>query len=429
MNDPDDASNPLQGLLGDLLKVIGSAPGGATPWLDAARTLAQGVATDNQPEANGDPLERIKLEELSRVAELHVANATGLHVGSGEHPPTFVPVGRGAWAMAALEAYKPILARMVDAQKDATGAAGSAMPGGFDLDAMGAGGLEGLLGQFAVTMGPVLMGMQFGSAAGHLAQRAIGQYSLPLPWNRSDQLLIVPANIATFASDWSLPLEEMQLWVCIRELTMHAVLSRPGVAEAIDSMLADATAQTATAMRGLTDQLGGSMDDPEAIQQLMSDPESLFADMLTPEQQSVSKSLTALTTTICAYVDHITVGIAQSLTGSPGALREAWYRYRTEDAKGEQAFIGLFGLDLGKTQVDRGANFIKGVVDRAGEDSLARLWSDDRNLPTPAEVDAPGLWLERIDLPGSGEDMSDLDRWASSDHEDEGPVDPSEPLD
>ena len=36
----------------------------------------------------------------------------------------------------------------------------------------------------------------------------------------------------------------------------------------------------------------------------------------------------------------------------------------------------------------------------APEEGLARLWSDERNLPTPAELDAPGLWLARIDLPG-----------------------------
>ena len=39
------------------------------------------------------------------------------------------------------------------------------------------------------------------------------------------------------------------------------------------------------------------------------------------------------------------------------------------------------------------------MVERAGEEGLARLWESDRTLPTPAEVDAPGLWLERIDLP------------------------------
>ena len=59
----------------------------------------------------------------------------------------------------------------------------------------------------------------------------------------------------------------------------------------------------------------------------------------------------------------------------------------------------LFGLDLDQAQVDRGRAFVAGVVERAGEEGLGRLWSPARNLPTPAEVDAPGLWLERIALP------------------------------
>ena len=43
-----DPDNPMGGLLGDLLKVIGSAPGGGDTWFDAARTLAHGVATDGR---------------------------------------------------------------------------------------------------------------------------------------------------------------------------------------------------------------------------------------------------------------------------------------------------------------------------------------------------------------------------------------------
>ena len=49
--------------------------------------------------------------------------------------------------------------------------------------------------------------------------------------------------------------------------------------------------------------------------------------------------------------------------------------------------------------VDRGSTFISGVLDRADEVTLARLWNDPKALPTPNEVDAPGLWLARIDLP------------------------------
>jgi uncharacterized protein (DUF2342 family) len=42
---------------------------------------------------------------------------------------------------------------------------------------------------------------------------------------------------------------------------------------------------------------------------------------------------------------------------------------------------------------------VRGVLERAGDEGLSRLWHSERELPTPAEVDAPGLWLERIDLP------------------------------
>ena len=59
----------------------------------------------------------------------------------------------------------------------------------------------------------------------------------------------------------------------------------------------------------------------------------------------------------------------------------------------------LLGLELTPAQVERGQAFVAGVLERGGEEALARLWSSARELPTPAEVDAPGLWLARIDLP------------------------------
>ena len=115
-------------------------------------------------------------------------------------------------------------------------------------------------------------------------------------------------------------------------------------------------------------------------------------------QRSISAALTAQTTAIGAYVDHITAGIAETLTSSSTALREAWYRHRIAEGKGEQAFAGLFGLDVGQDEVDRGRAFVTGVLERADESALARLWADELWLPTPAEVDAPGLWLARIGL-------------------------------
>jgi putative hydrolase len=390
-SDPD---NPMGGLLGDLLKVIGSGPGAGDNWFEAARTLAFGVATDGGEDENPDPLVRIAFEELARVAELHVADATGIASSSGG--VSFEAVGPGQWSFRALEAYRPILRSMVEAQQQGAAAVPSMDLSELDRDTPA--GLSGLLGQFALTLGPVFLGMQFGSAAGHLARRAFGQYALPLPWPESTTLLLVPGNVARFADDWSLPLQEVQLWVCVRELTMHAVLTRPGVRASLSTLLGDASAHAAAAQRSIVERLGDGLGDPAALEEALGDPEALLSDLISPEQQSISSALTAQTTAIGAYVDHVTAGIAETLTSSPAALREAWYRYRIEEGKGEQAFAGLFGLDVGQEEVDRGRAFVTGVVERAGEDALARLWGDELDLPTPAEVDAPGLWLARIGL-------------------------------
>jgi putative hydrolase len=391
-----DPDNPMGGLLGDLLKVIGSGPGAGDSWFEAARTLAFGVATDGGQDEIPDPLVRIGFDELARVAELHVADATGITAGSSASV-SFETVGPGQWSFRLLEAYRPVLKSMVDAQQQ--GAA--AVPTSTDLaelDPDAAGGLSGLLGQFALTLGPVFLGMQFGSAAGHLARRAFGQYALPLPWPESTTLLLVPGNVARFADDWSLPLQEVQLWVCLRELTMHAVLTRPGVRSSLATLLGDASAHAAAAQRSIVERLGDNLGDQVALEDALGDPEALLADLISPEQRNISSALTAQTTAIGAYVDHVTARIAETLTSSPGALREAWYRYRIEEGKGEQAFAGLFGLNVGQEEVDRGRAFVTGVVERAGEDALARLWGDELDLPTPAEVDAPGLWLARIGL-------------------------------
>jgi putative hydrolase len=395
-NDPD---NPMGGLLGDLLKVIGTAQGGGDAWFDAARTLAHGVASDGQGDSNADPLVRIAFEELARVAELHVAEATGIALTSGSAGGSrisFDAVEPAQWSFRVLEAYRPTLQLMVDAQRE--GAA--AMPPATELDTFDdpTGGLGGLLSQFALTLGPVLLGMQFGSAAGHLARRAFGQYALPLPWPESNALLLVPANVATFAEDWSLPLQEVQLWVCLRELTMHAVMTRPAVRSSLTRLLGDSAAHAAASQRSVVERLGDGLGDPATLEGVLGDPEALLADLISPEQRNISNALTAVTTALGAYVDHVTAGIATTLTSSPAALREAWYRYRVEDAKGEQAFAGLFGLNVGQAEVDRGASFIDGVFERAGEAALARLWEDELDQPTPAEVDAPGLWLARIGL-------------------------------
>src|SRR5271167_1540142 len=125
-SDPD---NPMGGLLGDLMKVIGSGPGAADSWFEAARTLAFGVATDDGQDESPDPLVRIAFEELARVAELHVADATAIGPASGGAGVAFEAVGPGQWSFRVLEAYRGILKSTIDAQQQGA----STVPTSMDL--------------------------------------------------------------------------------------------------------------------------------------------------------------------------------------------------------------------------------------------------------------------------------------------------------
>jgi len=409
--EPGDGGNPFQSLLGDLMNMLGSSA--SNQW-EMTRSFALNVATGGTPEANVDPVQRIRLEQLARVAELNVTDATGLPVTPDGRRLTCVPVGPGDWTLRALDSWRSLLTAMTPSSgpnppaPPARDTHSASDPFGGD-DPMG--GLGDLLGQWATTIGPMFFGLQVGSVVGHLSQRALGQYPLAVPWAPSDELLLVTSNIATFASDWSLPEEEALLWVCARELASNSVLTRPAVRSRMEELLAALAESSAAAQQDLTgrlgalgspgglDGLGGGGMDLESLQGMFGDPEALLGELLTPESRRSSDQLTALAVVIDAYADHVANLVGQKLVGSHTQLAEAWYRRRIERGKGEEAAGALFGLDLDQTQVDRGRSFVSGVVERAGEDGLARLWTSGRNLPTPAEVDAPGLWLERISLP------------------------------
>jgi putative hydrolase len=400
--EPGETGNPFQSLLGDLMNMLGTnAP---NQW-EMTRSFALNVATGGTPEANVEPLQRIRLEELARVAELNVTEVTGMPVTSDGRRLTCVPVGRGDWTLRALDSWRSVLTAM-------TPEAGpvSPTPGSDSLteDPFGGddplGGMGNLLGQWANAIGPMFFGLQIGSVVGHLSQRAMGQYPLALPWTPSDELLMVTANITSFAEDWSLPEEETLLWVCSRELASNSVLTRPGVRSRMEELLLGLAKSSASVQQDITGRLGalggeGSGMDLESLEGMFGDPEAMLGDLLTPESRRTSDQLTALAVVIDAYADHVANVVGTKLVGSHAQLAEAFYRRRIERGKGEEAAGSLFGMDLDQTQVDRGRSFVSGVLERAGDDGLSKLWLSARNLPTPSEVDAPGLWLERISLP------------------------------
>ena len=154
---------------------------------------------------------------------------------------------------------------------------------------------------------------------------------------------------------------------------------------------------------GLVDNLQGiDLTQPESLQSLLGDPTALMSLEPSPARRRAADDLLAVVAALLGYVEHVLDLAAVRLLGGRGAIAEAWRRRQVDRESAERAAELMLGLDLGPTQIDRGADFVRGVFERAGDEGLARLWSGPHTLPTPAEVDAPGLWLERIDLTEPG---------------------------
>jgi putative hydrolase len=393
-NDPFGDDNPFKGMpiFGDLAKLFQQQ--GPVNW-DAARQLAFSIAVGETSEPNVDPLDRIKIEQLARVAELQIANATGLATSVTGRGVTVVPVTRSQFAQQTLDAYRPLFEQLAGSLHQDESPAIDEAPSAADPMAW--------MAPLMQMIGPTMLGMTAGSMVGHLAQRSFGLYDLPVPRPATDELTIVTANLDAFGGEWSLPPDDLRLWVCLHEIATHAVLGVPHVRATIDGLLLEYLAGFQTDPGSLERRMGEvDINDPSdlaGLQSLFGDPETLLGAIQSPGQRELLPRLEALVAVIIGYVDHTMDQIGTGLLSSYSMVTEAVRRRRVEADPSNRFVEQLFGLELGQAQYDRGQAFVAGVVERAGAEGVARLWDDERNLPTPAEVDAPGLWLARIDLP------------------------------
>ncbi len=379
---PAGGSNPLESL--PFFSELAQIPDADGPvhW-DVARRVAVWVAGGGRPERSLELPEVARLQELGRVAELQLGDAIPVPAAVASTPLAVVAVTRAEWALLSLDAHGPLLEAL-------TRSLAGNRP--LDPDHRPAG--------LAPT---VLEGLIFGWMMGQLARRALGQYDPPLPRPPGPRLAIALANLDEVGREWSLPLDEVRLWACLQDVAHHAVLSLPHVREAMGSLLRRYVDTFEVAPDAFAEELEAlDPGDATSFRAALGDPEAVLAAVQTPAQAEAVARLEALTAVVEGWVGHVVDGIGSRLLGSYSSLQEVVRRRRAEASWGDRYVARLLGMGLRQPAYERGRRFVDGVVERAGEEALGRLWASERELPTPAEVDAPGLWLARIELPEDG---------------------------
>lgn len=393
-DNPDD--NAFAGLpfFGDMIKAMSSQ--GPLQW-DVARQIAMTTAlggASNEP--NVEPADRIALESLTPIAELHVEAQTGLSTSPAHQPRKLLVVNKSTWCHHTLESYKPLFTEL------ATSLSSSELATNDSPDFATDDSMSSMIAGLTKMMAPAMMGMSVGSMVGAMSQHAFGQYDLPLPRDPAHQLLLVPANINSFAADWSLPIDDMRMWVLIQELTAHAVLGVENVREVISTTVRRYVAGFRPNPTALFERMTGielTDNDPMAmLHKFLTDPSLILGAVRSREQELLSPVLDAMVAAIIGYIDHNVDAAASQVLGEGSQIAEAVRRRRVESSSNDTFVEQLLGLRLTRQQLERGRTFVDGVVERAGNEGISQLCSAPGNLPTPSELDAPGLWLARLEI-------------------------------
>jgi len=385
--------------LNQVMRMLAST--GPVNW-EVARQTAEWVALEGASEAPVDARDSKQFDELVHGAQTLVVAETGLYATFSTDVDS---VGRMGWVELHLRALRPVLEALATTLGRAMQTAGDDPDAEAELAGVFPGMPAGLpIGDVLKMVAPALLGVQAGSMIGYLAQHAFGRYDLPLPTGEppggdEPSLLFVVPNVDTFEHEWELARDDLRFCLALHEVVHAAERSVPWVRARLLRLAIDYVSSYEIDPASFEAEFGAiDPTDPSSFEAMTANPERILGAMQSPAQVAPRAELQRLTSVIEGYADNVTERLGRRLVPSFDRIHEAMLRHRVERGDAERFIEGLLGLKLEREHYERGQAFCDGVVERAGADGLNRLWESEEMLPTPNELDAPGLWLARIEL-------------------------------
>ncbi len=358
-------------MFGDLFKMLGQQ--GPDAWFQTAVQLALNVARGDDGDPNPQPSERQRLEEFAPLVGRHVDS-----LFSVSSNPEVTAVNRSGLTLAALNQWKPLISPMTET------------PASMDLENVEGGAM---LAQLAGSLGPLFLGFQLGSVAGHFSERAWSLSALPLPREDATRHFVVN-NLMAFAEEWSLDRDEVYVFALAREFVASLVLSQPGTGDALRALLVDAVRESAAAQGDLMARLQ-SMINPENMASFMSNPEALLDEIELPDETDATRAINAACGVLSAFFDAAAAEITTAMMGPRPSLSEAWRRHRLSDARGEDAAAALFGISNQGSHHELARNFVSTIALSHSLSAFSALLRVD-GLPSNAELSDANAWYERV---------------------------------
>jgi putative hydrolase len=392
-SDPASAGDPFAALgglgglgglaggadLGAMLRQLGDLMSGETGpvnWAVARQSAMQVIGTD----AGTTGADTSVVTEAVRLADLWLDPVTSLPSGV---------VSIEAWSRRRwLEATRPAWTELVEPVAGQVGAAmGGALP--EEMRAVAA-PLMGVMSQ----VGGLVFGGQVGQALGTLATEVTSSTEVGLPLGPAGVAALLPEGIAGFAEGLDVPVDEVRLFLALREAAHHRLFGHVPWLRAHLLATVRAYAEGITVDTSRFEELARGLDpsDPEAMQRAIG--EGLFAPTESPAQQTALARLETSLALVEGWVDTVTAAAAGRNLPSLAALQETMRRRRATGGPAERTFSSLVGLELRPRRLREAATLWQLLTDRRGTVDRDSVWAHPDLLPTPEDLDDPAAWVE-----------------------------------
>lgn len=391
-------------VLGQVQRMLAASGEGPVNW-DVAHDVARQAAV-----AEGDPSltpgqVRTATEALS-VAELWLDAATDLPPAGGVARAW----SRSEWVEHTLPTWRA-LAEPVAASLSAAlvGALADQLPENFG-DAVGLPGQTGAIdpAQLMRQLGSAVFGMQVGQAAGTLSREVFGATDIGLPLLRETATVLVPTNVAAFAEGLDAPLEEVRLFLAVREAAHARLFTHVAWLRGHLLGIVGAYARGITIDVESLEEAVRSIDptDPAALQSALSG--GVFAPHATADQQANLLRLETALALVEGWVDEVTTAATLPHLPHAVALREMIRRRRAAGGPAEQTFATLVGLELRPRRSRDAAALFAEITRTGGPEARDAVWGHPDLLPTTDDLDDPTGYAAR--RTAAADEHADLDR-------------------
>jgi putative hydrolase len=260
------------------------------------------------------------------------------------------------------------------------------------LQAFG-GGLAGLAPMLQ-RIGGMMVGQQAGAAIAALAREVVSSTDVGLPVGPAGTAALLPAGVAAFGEGLSTGLDEVRLFLALREAAHHRLFAH------VPWLRAHLLAAVEDYARGITvdaSQLREAMPqidpaNPDAIREALSGV-ALFQPEDTPQQKAALARLETALALVEGWVATVVDAAAGNRLPHATALAEAIRRRRATGGPAERTFATLVGLELRPRRLREAAHIWQQLTQARGIDGRDAIWAHPDLLPSNDDFDDPDAFV------------------------------------